>query len=94
MGKKLARNVYALDGTYYEAGSTPSKEHAEEFSNPKVWEDPDAVVVQEADVLDPAPAPEGVQVVPADDQDADPADKVAPKAPVKKAPAKKSAPAS
>jgi hypothetical protein len=36
MSKKLAMNVY-VNGTAYEAGSTPPKDVADQITNPKAW---------------------------------------------------------
>lgn len=35
-GKKLAGNVY-VNGTLYEAGSTPPADVADQITNPKLW---------------------------------------------------------
>jgi hypothetical protein len=36
--RKLARNVW-VGGRFYEAGSTPPKEDADQITNPKAWGD-------------------------------------------------------
>ncbi|MDR6861969.1 hypothetical protein [Phycicoccus sp. 3266] len=40
-GKALAANVW-VDGTLYEAGSTPPKDVADEITNPKAWGESDS----------------------------------------------------
>lgn len=37
-GRKLKANVWVA-GDLYEAGSTPSKEIADQISNPKAWDE-------------------------------------------------------
>lgn len=46
-GKQLTKNIW-VDGTLYEAGSTPPKDVAEQITNPKAWNDEEQKLVTSA----------------------------------------------